>query len=140
MLLALIFIVADFLHPVYGLAVVMFQDGYVCHRCRWSRTVPMFLARRAPDDIARPDFSFQSSVAFDPTTAGGNDQRLSERVRVPCCSSTGLEGDTNGEDACGLGRLRQRVNPDGSGEVLIWPLARRLGPVSLDLHFCDSPT
>jgi len=47
---------ANLFHPVNYFAVEGFLNGNVCHRCGWCSTVPMFLAWRKPNDIARMDF------------------------------------------------------------------------------------
>ena len=56
--------------------------------------------------------------------AGGDDQRLAERMGMPGGAGTGLEGD---RVAGGAGRLRtgeQRVDADGAGEPVGRALSR----------------
>ena len=52
----LILFVADLFHPVHGFAVELFLNGDVRHGRGGRRAVPVFLARRKPDHVARPDF------------------------------------------------------------------------------------
>src|SRR5713226_9768960 len=115
----MIFFVADLFHPVDGLAVKVFQDGDVRHRRSWSGSVPMPLTRRAPDDIARPNFLFRATLALHPPTSGGDDQGLPERMRVPCCPSAGLERNTDAQNARRIGCLEQWVNAYHAGKILI---------------------
>lgn len=48
-----VLLVADLLHPIHGLAVELFLDGDMSHRSRRGRAVPVLLAGREPDDVAR---------------------------------------------------------------------------------------
>ena len=57
------------------------------------RAVPVLLARREPDDVARPDLLDRPALALHAAAAGQHDQRLTERVRVPRRARAGLEGD-----------------------------------------------
>lgn len=52
-----ILVVADLFHPVHDLAVEIFLNGDMRHRCGWRRATPMLLTRREPD---RRDESLQS--------------------------------------------------------------------------------
>jgi hypothetical protein len=40
----------------------------------------MFLARRKPDHVARPDFFLGTGPPLHPSETGGNDQRLAQRL------------------------------------------------------------
>jgi hypothetical protein len=59
--------------------------------------VPMLLAGRNPDHVARPDFLDRPAPALHPAAAGRHDQGLAERMRVPCRARAGLEGDAGAE-------------------------------------------
>ena len=48
-------LVADLFHPVNGFAVELFLNGDVRQGRGGRGTVPMFLAGRKPDRVARPD-------------------------------------------------------------------------------------
>ncbi len=62
-----ILLVGDLLHPLHGFAAERFLNRDVCHRGRGRRTVPMFLARFKPHDIAgahvyhRPAFTLRET-------------------------------------------------------------------------------
>src|SRR2546423_1194376 len=116
--LSLVLFVADLFHPFDGLAVELFNNGDVRHRPRRSSTVPMLLTRRTPDNIAWPNFLFRTALALYPAASGRDDQCLPERMSVPCCPSTGLEGHTDGEHARRSGRLGQWVDTYNPGEIV----------------------
>jgi hypothetical protein len=58
----------------------------------------------------------RAALALHPTETGGDDQRLTERVRVPGRAGTGLERDLAGADAGRLRRLEHRIDPDRPSE------------------------
>ena len=60
--------------------------------CR-RRTVPVFLSRRAPDDIARSHLHDGSAGALHEAATAGDDEHLPERMGVPRASRTRLERD-----------------------------------------------
>src|SRR6266404_1377938 len=99
----------------------------------------MLLTRRAPHDIARPNFLFWTSLALHPATPGRDDQCLPERMDVPCSPSAGLERDADAEHACRLGCLEQGVITYSAGKILVRPLPEGCEPsllmsISLLLH------
>src|SRR5882724_804545 len=98
----------------------------------------MLLTRRAPDRIAGSNFLFRATLALDPPAPGRDDQRLPQRMRVPCCPSAGLERDTDGEHTCRSWRLGQWVNAHSAGKVLSRSLAGRLRTALFDIHFLNS--
>ena len=53
------------------------------------------------------DFLDWSTVALHASATGGDDQRLTERVRVPGGAGAGLEGDDRATDACGSVPLKR---------------------------------
>jgi hypothetical protein len=55
----------------------------MAHRGGRSRAVPMFLARREPDDVTGADFLDRSAVALRPAPTGRDDKGLVERMRMP---------------------------------------------------------
>jgi hypothetical protein len=126
--------VADVFHPVDDLAVERFRNRDVRHRCGRRRAVPVLLARREPNDIARLDLLDWPALALREAAAGRHDQRLSERMRVPGRARAGLERDAGAADTRRIGRLEQRVDADRAGEPLGRSLAGRLCAVSLDIH------
>jgi len=94
----------------------------------------MLLARREPDDIARPDLLDRPALALREAATGRHNQCLSERMRVPGRARAGFERDAGAADARRIGRLEQRVDADGTGEPFGRPLAGWLCAVSLDVH------
>src|SRR5207249_10847694 len=88
LLIGLILFVADLFHPVHGLAVELFLNGDVRHGRGRRRAVPVPLPRRKPDDVARSNLLSWSPLALRPSTPGGDDQRLPERMGVPCGPGT----------------------------------------------------
>ena len=53
--------------------------------------MPVFLSGRKPDDVARADLLFRTTLDLDPAAAGCDDQSLSQRMRMPGGASAGLE-------------------------------------------------
>jgi hypothetical protein len=64
-----ILLLADLFHPVSRLAVERLIDGNVRHRRGWRGAVPMLLARRDPDHVARPDLLDRAAPALRPAAA-----------------------------------------------------------------------
>src|SRR6266851_587117 len=122
----LVLFVADLFHPVGGLAVETFLNGDVRHGRGCRGTVPMFLTRREPDHVPRPNFLNRTPPALYPAAASRHDQGLAQRVAVPCCPSAGLERDTGADRACRSGCLEQGVNAYRAGKVLGRSFAGRL--------------
>src|SRR3954451_24430278 len=92
-MLPAVLLVAHMLQPIDHLPVEPLLDGDVRHRRRGRRPVPVLLARREPDHITRPYFLDRASLPLDPAAAGRDDERLTQRVRVPGRAAPGLEGD-----------------------------------------------
>src|SRR5947209_2063995 len=96
--------------------------------------MPMLLTGRKPDHIAGPNLLDRAALALNPTAAGGDNQSLAERVRMPGGAGTRLECDAAAADTCRIGRLEQRVHAHRAGEILSRPLAGGLRTASFDLH------
>src|SRR5436309_4475299 len=88
-----VLIVSDVLHPLDHLAVELLLDGDVGHGRGRRRSVPVLLARREPDDVARPDLLDRAAPALHPAAPGRHDERLAERVSVPRRPCARLERD-----------------------------------------------
>ena len=73
-----------------------------------------------------------------PTATGCNDQRLTQRMRMPACG-TRLEGDARTKKARRCRRLEQRIDADRASEIIRRSLARRLRTASFDLHDLAPP-
>src|SRR5947207_14201233 len=85
--------VTDRLHPIDGFAIQRFLNVDVRHSRGRCCSVPMLQARREPDHIARPYFLDEPIFPLNPAEAGGDDQRLAERVRMPSSAGARLERD-----------------------------------------------
>src|SRR6476659_6660175 len=94
----------------------------------------MLLARRKPDDIAWPYVLDQPALALHPPEAGGDDQRLPERMRVPGGARTWLEGHVSAGRARRFLRAKQRIDADRSGEIFGRSFGGRLRSAALDVH------
>src|SRR5439155_14464178 len=90
---SLVLFVRHFLHPIDDLAVQLFLDGDMRHGCGGRGAVPMLLARRARDYVARSNYPDRATPALDQPAAGRCDQGLTQRMRVPIASSVWLERD-----------------------------------------------
>ena len=96
--------------------------------------VPVLLAGREPDDVAGADLLDRPALALHPAAAGGDDQRLAERVGVPGRPRARLEGDQRAGNPGRVGRAEQRVDADRAGEPVRRALAGGLRACSLDVH------
>ncbi len=81
----------------------------------------MFFARRDPDHIAGPDLLDAGAFALNPAKSRGHDQRLAERVGVPCSAGAGFERDRRATDAGAAVACEGRVDPHGSGKPVLRP-------------------
>ena len=72
--------------------------------------MPMLHARRKPDDIAGMDLLNRATLALRPTTTGGDNQGLAERVGMPRGASARLEGYACARCAGGCVWLEQGID------------------------------
>ena len=121
-----ILVIGDFFHPVNDFAVERFLNGDMRHGCCWSRAMPMLLAWRKQDHIAGTDLLNWTTLALRPAAAGYDDQRLTQRVCMPCSSSAGLERDTGASRACRGVCLKQGIDPYRAGKPIGRSFAGRL--------------
>src|SRR5205823_6001743 len=75
--------VRHLLQPFDDLAVLDLLDGDMAHRRGGRGPVPVFLARREPDDVTGPYLLDGAALALHAPGARGDDQGLPERMRVP---------------------------------------------------------
>ena len=68
--------------------------------------MPVFLARRKPNDIAGPDLLDRSAFALGPPAASRDDEGLTERMRMPSSPRPGLEGYAGTLNQRGIGSLK----------------------------------
>lgn len=78
-----VLIIADRLEPSHVFAIDGFGHGNVRHAAVRGRAVPVLFTRREEHRIAGIDRLDRTTVALDPTLAGGNDDRLAGGMRVP---------------------------------------------------------
>src|SRR5436853_7659091 len=107
-------------------SVERFLNGDMRHRSRRRSAVPMLLVRRKPNDITGPDFLDRSAFALRPAKAGSDDQRLTERMRMPRRACTRLERDACATHTRRFGRLEKRVNAHRAGKIFSRPFTGRL--------------
>lgn len=79
-------------------------------------TVPVLHSGRKPHDIAGTDFFDGTAFTLHAATAGGDDEGLSQGMRVPGGAGSRLEGDAGTGSASGGGRLEQGVDAHGAGK------------------------
>ncbi|MNN76735.1 hypothetical protein D3C81_1931430 [compost metagenome] len=96
--------------------------------------MPVFVAGRAPDDVACTNLDDGLAFALCPAAAGGDDQGLSERVGVPGRACSGLEGDTGNGHSGRFRREVQGVDSHSSGEPLLRAFDRGLRTWAFELH------
>ena len=131
---ASVLFVADLLHPVHDFAEQCLLDRDVCHCGRGCGSMPMLLARRKPDHVARPDFLNRTAPMLCQPNAPRDDQCLTEWMRMPCGAGARLKRDAGSANTCRFGCLEQRVDANRPGEIISRSLARRLRTASFDLH------
>jgi hypothetical protein len=102
-------------------------SGLRCGSWRWWAWRRASASRRGePDHVTGADVLDRFPLPLNPAATGGDDQGLAERMRVPRCPRTGLEGYEIHADAGRVRRIVQRVHPDGPSEILGRPFARQL--------------
>ena len=119
-------VVADLFHPVNRLAVELFLNGDVRHGRGWRGTVPMLLARRELDHVTRTDLLNRPAPMLREAAARRHDQRLAQRMSMPCGTRTRLKRDTRADRARRWVWLKQRVNTHRAGEPIRRTFAGRL--------------
>src|SRR5450830_102649 len=96
------------------------------HRSGFCGTVPMALLARAPDHIARANFSSRATFTLCPADAIGDYQCLAKRMGVPDCTSAGFKSDNGAATACRFFGLEETVNTDCAGEKMRGTFGRGL--------------
>src|SRR5262245_25121224 len=122
------------LHPISALSIERFLDSDVCHRRIRRATVPVFLSRLEPDDVAGMAFLDGSAPTLNPSASRGYDERLSKRVAVPGGSRPRFEGDGIAGRPRRPVHREQRLNTNDAGEPFRSTLSRRLRADPLDVH------
>ena len=114
----LVLLIRDLFHPLNHFPVQRLLNSDVSHRGRRRSAVPMLLVRRKPDHIARPNFLDWSALSLCPSEAGGDDQRLTEWMRVPGGTRTRLEGNACATHTRRFGRVEQRIDAHRAGKPI----------------------
>jgi hypothetical protein len=122
----MVLFVADLFHPVDNFTVELFLNGDVRHGSGGRGPMPVLLAGREPDHVARPDFLHRSAPALGPAAASRDDESLTERMCMPRRPRTRLEGDASALNKRRIGRLKKRIDTYCAGEPLRRSLDRRL--------------
>src|ERR1700733_6175728 len=94
----------------------------------------MFLSRREPNHISGANLLYRTAFPLSPSTACGDNQGLSKRMRMPGSTRSGLKGDAGASNARRVGRLKKRVNADSAGKPVCRTFAGRLRADAFDLH------
>src|SRR6185436_10048794 len=99
-----------------------------------GRAVPVFFAGSKPDHIPRMNLLDRAGPALRAPAAGGHNQRLTERVRVPRRARAGFESDARATHARGVSPIEQWIDANRAGEPVGRSLAGRLRSASFDVH------
>src|SRR6266571_819619 len=129
-----VLLIAYLLHPVDHLAVEFLLDRDMGQGGGGRCAMPMLLARRAPNYVARPDDLDRAAPALHKTAAARDDERLTERMRVPITPCAWLERDVGAARACRTGCLEQLVDAHRAGEIFGRSSGRWLRTVAFDVH------
>src|SRR3954469_16384332 len=121
-----ILLVRHFRHPINELPIECFLNRDVGHGCGWRGAVPMFFARRKPDDVAGANFFDGTAFALGPTEAGDDDQRLAEWMGVPGGPGARLEGDAGSSGAGRRAWLEEWIDANCAREPISRAFCRRL--------------
>src|SRR5947209_5835641 len=115
----LVFVVGYLFHPINDFPVEGFLNSDMCHGDGRTCAMPMLLIWFEPDHIARPDFFDGTTRFLHSAEAGRDDQRLSERMRMPRGPRAGLKTDARAASAGRIGRLKKRIDANRSGEIFV---------------------
>src|SRR5579863_1290257 len=113
---AAVLFVADLFHPIDNFPIALFLNGDVRHGRGGRSPMPVLLAGREPDHITGADILDRTSPTLCQAAARGDDEGLTERMRVPCGSCAGLEGNAGALNQRRIGRLKKRINSHGASE------------------------
>ena len=115
--LLLILFVTDLFHPAGVFSVQRFTDGNMRHGAVAGGPMPVLDIGRKPDHIAGADFLHRSVPLLHQSFAGGDYQRLPQRMAVPCgpCPRSELHGRT-GRAGGNMGG-KQVLDTHGSGKT-----------------------
>jgi hypothetical protein len=102
--------VTDLFHPIHNFSVELFLNGDVGHGRGRRGPMPVLFAGREPHHITGMNLLDRSAITLSPTTAGRDDERLAERMRVPCSPRARLECYAGALNKRWIRRLKQRTD------------------------------
>ena len=117
-MLPAVFLVADIFHPIDDFAVELFVNGDMSHGSGWGGPMPMFFAWEERDHIAGVYFLDRTALALNPATAGGDDQRLPERMSMPRGAGPRLERNACAGGASWSTCLEQGIDAHRAGKPI----------------------
>src|SRR5439155_7734526 len=97
-------------------------DRDVHHEAGRRRSMPVVLTGREVDAIAGADDLDRTAIALAETDAFGHEERLPERVRVPCGPRAGREVHHRRRGSRRRRWTRDRVDVDVAREPVAWGL------------------
>jgi hypothetical protein len=131
--LTTVLFVGHLFHPIDHLAIEVFLNSDMCHRGGGRSPMPVLLAGRNPDHIARANFlhACPNSVSGCNrplrSASGRADAYARQFARLARKSRSRLEQRR-------IGRLKKRINPHSASEPLWRTLRGRLRTNCFDLH------
>ena len=96
--------------------------------------MPMLQSWRNPSHIPGPNFFNRSTLSLHPANPRCDNERLTERMGVPCAARPRLKPDTRTAGACWGICLKQRINAHRPGEPIGRAFRGRLYANSFDFH------
>ena len=120
--MGVVLFICHFLHPVN--AFTLYNPGYrqVCHGTTRRSAMPVFDACRARDNVASPDDLYRLAFLLGEPDAGGHNQSLTCRMRMPGGAGTRFKSDIRAGNLNLVIRYEQGINPHATGKVLRWPI------------------
>ena len=94
--------------------------------------MPVFYARRDPDDVPWFDLLLFSTFLLDPASSGRHDQGLAEWMGMPSRAGARIERDVRTRGVRGVILLEERIDADGAGEMFGRRFTGGPGAVSCD--------
>jgi hypothetical protein len=125
---ALVLFVADLFQPVDNLPLQLFLNGDVRHGRSWRGSMPVLLVRREPDHITGPDLLDRAAPPLRAAKSSRDNERLTERMRMPCSPRARLEGYAGTLNKCRVRCLKKRIDSYCASE----PIRRSLSGTSND--------
>src|SRR5579863_1404403 len=129
-----VFLVANFFHPIDSLSIERLGDGDVRHCRSGCCAMPMLLTGFEPSHVTWTNLLNWSALSLHPSASIGDDQRLTEWMSMPCGTSTGLERHNPASDPRRCISLEHRIDSHCSGKPIRGSLCRRLRSYPCDFH------